>query len=191
MACRPCRWPGCCPGPGRCEPWSSTSTPAGWTSSPSARPPLAGRRPTSPWPSSRPTCAPPLLALLSRGGTRSSGQLSGQVLDGQRARRQALPGHALGQALQEGVHRGGHALQPAQEDDLAVEVVGLDGARAPGQALPGRAAGPAPSLDGAQAQEVAPPGQVLLAGREVDAGGAQALLALGPGPLEEVAASSF
>ena len=49
-----------------------------------------------------------------------------------RASRPAVPPQQL-------VGRGGHAVQPAEQHDLAVEVVGLDAALRPAQALPGRA----------------------------------------------------
>ncbi len=66
-------------------------------------------------------------------GARGLGQQGGRV----RRVPGALPSAAIRRAaqLEQRVGRRGHAVQPAEPDDLAVEVVGLDGARARGARL--------------------------------------------------------
>src|SRR5580658_9705017 len=58
-----------------------------------------------------------------------------QVLDAPAAGRAALNRGPDGHPLEQCVDRRGDAVQPPQQHDLAVEVLGLNGARPPGQAL--------------------------------------------------------
>src|SRR5438477_803031 len=108
----------------------------------------------------------------------------------QRARWSPFPGQAGGHPLDGGVERGRHAVQTAEQDDLAVEVPGLDGSGAASQALPRRAPAPAPSLDRPHAEDVAATLAVLLLGGEVDAGIHQYGFAFGAHVLVEVAVTS-
>ena len=63
---------------------------------------------------------------------------------------------------QQGVDGSGDAVQPAEQHDLAVEVVGLDVAGTPLEALPARAAFPPLTFDRAQAHQVAAPLPVVM-----------------------------
>ena len=70
--------------------------------------------------------------------------------------------YALPHRLEQLVGRRGHAVEPAQQHDLAGEVVGLDAAQPPGQALPRRPAVPHHTLDRTAVEQVAAALLVLL-----------------------------
>ena len=82
--------------------------------------------------------------------------------------------HRVGEALKRLVDRGRDAVQPAEQDDLAVQVVGLDRAGAAREALPRRAAAARPAVDGLHCSRSPRRGRSSSARREVDAGGARA-----------------
>ena len=97
-----------------------------------------------------------------------------------------MVGHeAAAEALERLVDRRGHAVQPAEQDDLAVEVVGLDRRGGPGEALPRRPAVAPDAVDRGHLHVLAPFGVVV--GGRVDAGRLVAGQRLGPRPLVDVA----
>ena len=112
--------------------------------------------------------------LTRRGDARQLAQL----LDAPRPGGRALGGGPDGQALQQRVDRRRHAVEGAQEHDLAVEELGLDRPRPAGQALPAGAPLPLPRRRRRHLQEVTAPRPVLLGARDVDARRRQRLLAL-------------
>jgi hypothetical protein len=76
--------------------------------------------------------------------------------------------------LDEGVRGRRHAVQPAQEHNLAVEVVDFDRPGAALQALPGRSTGARLPADGLRVEQVAAPRGVLVGGDMVDPRGGEA-----------------
>src|SRR3954467_4213970 len=80
----------------------------------------------------------------------------------------------VGQPRDGDVGRCRDGVLPAEQRDLAVEVVGLDAAEATGQALPRRPATTRPPLDRRVLPLLPPPGNPLVVTRPVDAGGGEA-----------------
>ena len=113
----------------------------------------------------------------SRAARRQPPQL-GQQLSGRHRARLRTSGSGLGhQRLDPRVRRRRYAVQPAEQGDLAVEVVGLD-ARPARQALPGRAASADGSRDGLEPEVVAAPCVVLGLAHRVDTRGREGALGL-------------
>src|SRR6266508_7044416 len=97
-----------------------------------------------------------------------------ELIDRHRAGPDATAGGFGGQPLEHLVGRRRHSVEAAEQDDLAVEVVGLDAAEAPLEALPGRPRVSGAAADRADGEQVAPPGTVFVSIDEVDARGPQA-----------------
>src|SRR4051794_577209 len=112
-----------------------------------------------------------------RVGTRSSAMtMSFLEVDGgqdvawpQAPRHRTLPGRPVGQRLCSYVDRRGDGVLPAEQRDLAVEVVGLDAAQAPGEALPRRPAGALAAVDRCVLDLLSPSIGPLVVGDPVDA----------------------
>src|SRR4051794_14011910 len=97
------------------------------------------------------------------------------------ASRRCAPARGLvGQALQRDVCRRRDVVLPAEQRNLAVEVVGLDAAKASSEALPRRSAAARAALDRCVLHVLAAPRDPLLIARPVDAGGLEARLRLDP-----------
>ena len=75
-----------------------------------------------------------------------------QLLGCDAPRRATFPGRGIRVALQHRVHRRRHAVEAAEQHDLAVEIVGFDAAGAPAQALPRRSAAARRAADRARPQ---------------------------------------
>src|SRR3954453_14564465 len=84
----------------------------------------------------------------------------------------------VGQALQRDVCRRRDVVLPAEQRDLAVEVVRLDAAEASSEALPRRSATARAPLDRCVLPLLAAPRDPFLVARPLDAGGRQARLGL-------------
>ena len=111
---------------------------------------------------------------------------SGDIDAGRRPGRREVAGDTLHRR----VDRRGDAVQPAEQRDLPVEVVGLDRTGAAGEALPRRSAAAAPSADVAELEQVAAPAAVLVTTHELDPGRLVARERLAERQAGDLAASS-
>ena len=110
-----------------------------------------------------------------RGARRRDQPISARSRRVTSSRGRAGSREAVGDALEGGVCGRGDVVEAAEEDDLAVEEVGLDGAVSTGQALPRRAAAAdAAALGRGGARHRLAALGFLFVGRPLDAGGAVA-----------------